>query len=126
MPTDRVNFLDLLFDRLTFRQVVDRLRAIGESTRYAYLVTPNVDHMVRIDREPALRTIYNDADLCLCDSRVLRLLARLCGVRLTLVPGSDLTARLFDEVIQAGDRVAIVGGAPRAALHGCLPQPEDQ
>jgi exopolysaccharide biosynthesis WecB/TagA/CpsF family protein len=31
-------------------------------------------------------------------------------VRLTVVPGSDLTARLFESVVQAGDRVAIVGG----------------
>src|SRR5690349_3960490 len=114
MPTDRVNFLDLLFDRLTIRQVKDRLRAVGASARYAYLVTPNVDHLVRIDREPALRTIYDDADLCLCDSRVLRLLARMCGIRLTLVPGSDLTAQLFDEVVQAGNRVAIVGGTAPA------------
>ena len=110
MPINRVNFLDLHFDRLTFRQVEDRLRAVGSSSPYAYLVTPNVDHVVRIDREPTLRPLYNDADICVCDSRILRLLARLRGIRLTLVLGSDLTMHLFSEVIEPGDRVAIVGG----------------
>lgn len=111
MRTDRVNFLDLLFDRLTFKEVEDLLRSDGRSAGYRYVVTPNVDHVVRIDRQPKLRALYNDADVCVCDSRVLRLLARLCGVRLTLVPGSDLTAHLLSEVVDQGDRIAIVGGS---------------
>jgi N-acetylglucosaminyldiphosphoundecaprenol N-acetyl-beta-D-mannosaminyltransferase len=46
----------------------------------------------------------------LCDSRVLARLARWYGVALPLAPGSDLTARLFEEVALPGDRIAIVGG----------------
>jgi N-acetylglucosaminyldiphosphoundecaprenol N-acetyl-beta-D-mannosaminyltransferase len=109
MRTDRVDFLDLTFDRLTFRQVKDRLRAITAASPYGYIVTPNVDHVVRLRREPALRRLYDDARLCLCDSRVLKLLARLSGINLPLVAGSDLSAALFDGVIKAGDRIAVVG-----------------
>src|SRR3954447_2764354 len=85
MRTDRVDFLDLTFDRLTFRQVKDRLRAVTAASPYGYIVTPNVDHIVRLRREPALRRLYDDARLCLCDSRVLKLLARLSGINLPLV-----------------------------------------
>ena len=111
MRTDRVEFLDLHFDRLTFHQVKGRLRAITAATPYGYLVTPNVDHMVRLHREPALRTLYEEAKLCLCDSRILRLLARLAGIRLSLVPGSDLSASLFKNIIKPGDRIAVVGAS---------------
>ena len=121
MHTDRVNFLHLLFDRLTFKEVEDLLRSGGRSASYRYVVTPNVDHVVRIDREPGLRTLYNDADVCVCDSRVLRLLARLSGVRLTLVPGSDLTAHLLSEVIDKGDRIAI--NLPHEMTDGAKVQP---
>ena len=112
MRTDRVDFLDLTFDRLTFSQVKDRLRAVTAETPYGYIVTPNVDHMVRLSSEPELRPLYRSADLCLCDSRILRFLARLAGIDLPLVAGSDLSASLFDEVIEPGDRIAIVGSTP--------------
>jgi len=109
MHTDQVDFLDLPFDRLTFSQVKGRLRTVTAATPYGYIVTPNVDHMVRLRREPGLRPLYEGADLCLCDSRVLRLLARLSGIDLPLVAGSDLSASLLDEVIKPGDRIAVVG-----------------
>ena len=109
MHTDRVDFLDLQFDRLTFSQVKARLRAAAATSPYGYVVTPNVDHMVRLRREPELRPLYTRAMLCLCDSRILRALARLSGIDLPLVAGSDLSAALFDDVIKPGDRIAVVG-----------------
>ncbi|MEA3080707.1 MAG: N-acetylglucosaminyldiphosphoundecaprenol N-acetyl-beta-D-mannosaminyltransferase, partial [Sphingomonadales bacterium] len=112
MRTNRVNFLYLTFDRLTLRQVKDRLRAVTAATPCGYIVTPNVDHIVRLRREPELRSLYEAATLCLCDSRILRLLARLGGIDLPLVAGSDLSASLFDSVIKPGDRIAIVGSTP--------------
>jgi N-acetylglucosaminyldiphosphoundecaprenol N-acetyl-beta-D-mannosaminyltransferase len=112
MRTDRVDFLDLQFDRLTFSQVKGRLRATTPESPYGYVVTPNVDHMVRLRRESGLRPLYENARLCLCDSRVLRLLARLSDIGLPLIAGSDLSASLFDDVIEPGDRIAIVGAAP--------------
>ena len=112
MHTDRAEFLDLQFDRLTFNQVKKRLRAATTATVYGYIVTPNVDHMVRLKREPELLPLYEGAKLCLCDSRVLRLLARISGINLPLVAGSDLSASLFQEVIKDGDRIAVVGATP--------------
>jgi exopolysaccharide biosynthesis WecB/TagA/CpsF family protein len=112
MHTDQTEFLDLQFDRLTFSQVKARLRTVTAATPYGYIVTPNVDHLVRLRREPGLRPLYEDAKLCLCDSRVLRALARLSGINLPLVAGSDLSASLLKEVIKPGDRIAVVGAEP--------------
>jgi exopolysaccharide biosynthesis WecB/TagA/CpsF family protein len=109
MHTDRINFLDVHFDRLTFQDVKRRLQAATRDTPYAYVVTPNVDHIIRIHKEPALRELYDSADICVCDSRVLRILARLRGIRIPLVAGSDLCGLLFSKVIKRGDRIAIVG-----------------
>ena len=125
MPTEPIGreaFLGIGFDRLTLRGVVAALAAADSRARLRYVVTPNVDHVVRClePRHPAdarLAAIYAAADWCLCDSRVLARLALLTGRRLSVVPGSDLTAALLDEVVKPGDRIAVVGGdvdmAPR-------------
>lgn len=114
MPTNRIDFLDVAYDPLTFDEVVERLAVVTSETPYGYLVTPNVDHVVRLEKSaaslPQLRSIYADADLCVCDSRVLSRLARMRGLALPVVPGSDLTQYLLDHVVRSGDRVAIVGG----------------
>lgn len=114
MPTDRADFLEVGFDLLSLDQLLDRLRAVETETPYGYLVTPNVDHVVRLHKRaadfPELASIYRRADFCTCDSRVLARLARWRGVRLPVIPGSDLTAILFDRIIRNGDRIAVVGG----------------
>lgn len=110
---DRTEFLDIAFDRLDLEATLAWIAARGADTPFAYLVTPNVDHVVRLEREPPaspVRAAYRAAALCLCDSRVLARLAALAGVRLPVVPGSDLTARLFDSVLSPGERICLIGG----------------
>lgn len=95
------------------------MKAIGKMARqdrFSYVVTPNVDHLVNLypkqlePKHQLFREAYDAADLTLCDSRILKALARLSGIDLTVVPGSDLTASLFDQQLASGDRVAIIGG----------------
>lgn len=108
----RTDFLGVEFDRLTKEELIDRLAKVGPDSPFGYVVTPNVDHIVKLEREttPGLKAIIANAAFCLCDSRILARLARLRGVMLDVIPGSDLTAALFDRVIVAGDRIALVGG----------------
>lgn len=110
MRINRVSFLDLDFDNLAFDEVKARLAEVTPESPYGYVVTPNVDHIIKLARQPWLRPVYDDALLCVCDSRILALLARFQGRRLEVVAGSDLTEALFRDVIRAGDRIAIVGG----------------
>lgn len=108
----RTRFLDVDFDRLTREEVLDRLARVDATEPFSYLVTPNVDHLVKLHRDEAhgLRGIVAGARYCLCDSRILARLARMKKVELHVVTGSDLTAGLFAKVLRPGDRVAIVGG----------------
>src|SRR4051812_24403770 len=72
---------------------------------FAYVVTPNADHLVRLEDDAALGGVYRGAALCLLDSRVVAICARLLEVAVPpVVPGSDLTARLLTRHLRPGER----------------------
>ncbi|KQS04183.1 glycosyl transferase [Sphingomonas sp. Leaf357] len=109
-------FVDMAFDRYDFEAMVAWLQHRQAADGFAYVVTPNVDHMVQIAADPErLRPIYDAATIRLCDSRILARLARMRGVTLSVVPGSDLIVALFDRVLVAGDRYCLVGGSGELA-----------
>lgn len=79
--------------------------------RFGYVVTPNVDHVIRFHDDEIFRDTYSRASYVLLDSRVLALLLKLTtGLVAPVCPGSDLTAQLFRTVIAATDRIVIIGG----------------
>lgn len=81
------------------------------SSRYGFVVTPNVDHLIRYHEDPGFRALYAAADYVLLDSRFLSHVLRFWrGLRVRVCPGSDLTEQLFRTVIQKGDRILVIGG----------------
>ena len=128
MTNDRVRFLGLDFDLLDTKQVLDALGERGATLPFAYWVTPNVDHVVRLHDDPsddrvAIWQAYRGAALCSCDSRILAAIAKRQGIRLPVAPGSDMTQLVLDERCRPGDRIAIIGGTPatRTALAARYP-----
>lgn len=112
MHTERTEFLGVRFDRLGEDALLAELDKVTSNSTFGFVVTPNVDHLVRLHQEndQELWAIYERARYCTCDSRVVRGLAKLRGVELPLVAGSDLTAVLFQRLFRAGDRIAVIGG----------------
>jgi exopolysaccharide biosynthesis WecB/TagA/CpsF family protein len=84
--------------------------------RFGYVVTPNVDHLIRYYEDAAFRAHYRAAEYILMDSRfAARLVYLLKGVRLPICTGSDLTAHLLAEVVQPTDRIVMIGGSSEQA-----------
>lgn len=111
-----IEFLGLPIAPLTLEQTVETVLVRADAEDFAYVVTPNVDHIVRLDASrgqpvgEAFAAAYRAAALTLCDSRILQRLAQLSGLALPLVPGSDLTRVLLEDPRLKGRTVAIVGG----------------
>ena len=124
----RRTFLGVSFAAIDNRQTLLWVVEAAADTRFRYVVTPNVDHMVMLHGEgkeawrQAYRRAVETADLIVNDSRVLTRLARLSGVNLPTIPGSDLTRMLVTGAIPAGSKVALIGGSPTDAawLHTAL------
>lgn len=80
------------------------------------VVTPNIDHIVRLESDAAFRAAYERADLVFADGWPVVLAARLHGAKgARRVTGSDLVTSLSAEAARRGLGVAFVGGAPGAA-----------
>ena len=123
MPSDLaagpapVRLLGVEFAGLGPDDVLDRLAARPAASPFAYVVTPNTDHLIRLSVKPELGPLYEAAALRLLDSRVVARLARLFDLPAPpVVTGSDLTEALFERaVVPAEDTVAILGGSEETA-----------
>ncbi len=84
--------------------------------RLGYVVTPNVDHLVRLHEDAGFRAAYSEAAFVLLDSRFAsKLLHRLRRIRLPVCTGSDLTAALFQRIIRPTDRIVLIGSSAAQA-----------
>jgi exopolysaccharide biosynthesis WecB/TagA/CpsF family protein len=97
----------------------DEFAGIAEnfgSDRFGYVVTPNIDHVIRLHDDAEFRALYADAAYVLLDSRLLAYILRLIyGMHPEVCTGSDLTARLFTEIIRPDDAIVLIGSSERQA-----------
>ncbi|GAB0118798.1 WecB/TagA/CpsF family glycosyltransferase [Acidisoma sp. 7E03] len=104
--------------------VAARLAARPPQAPFAYLVTPNADHFVRLARHPELRPLYDAAAWRTLDSRAIAHAARWLGLAPPRpAPGADILAVLLDRHMRPGDRLTVLGLCPEgvAVLRQRLP-----
>ncbi|WP_432697789.1 WecB/TagA/CpsF family glycosyltransferase [Marinobacterium sp. YM272] len=79
---------------------------------YSFVVTPNVDHLVQLNKNHEFRDAYCKASIRICDSRVLSPLLRSLGVIIQeVIPGSDLTLDLLSWANRDRLRLVLIGGS---------------
>jgi exopolysaccharide biosynthesis WecB/TagA/CpsF family protein len=98
--------------------LAETLKIVAEfgSDRYGYVVTPNVDHVIRHHQDRQFRSLYAQASYIVLDSRFL---ANLLGLfrrqTLRVCLGSDLTTSVLSTVLKPHDVAVLVGGTPAQA-----------
>lgn len=123
----RVRLFGIAIDALDMRGAVDVITCWlrSEERGCRYVVTPNVDHVVKLDAHRPFRVAYEGAAMVLADGRPVVMAGKMFGEVLPgTVPGSDLVPAIFDrfqteEVSEL--TVFLLGAAPgvaeRAASH---------
>ena len=115
IPQERVAKLTFQFDNYDVAGFADVAASFGQD-RYGYAVTPNADHMIRLHEDASFRALYAAANYVLLDSRFLSHVLRITkGIRLPVCTGSDLTAKLFSDVISPDDPLVLIGGSDEQA-----------
>jgi N-acetylglucosaminyldiphosphoundecaprenol N-acetyl-beta-D-mannosaminyltransferase len=114
-----VSLFGLTFDALDLNQAAEKLHTwICESgTKCRYVVTPNVDHLVLLQRNSAFQEAYRDAAMVVADGLPLVQASRWLGKPLPeRVAGSDLVPAVFSQATQKRPlRTFLLGAAPGVA-----------
>ncbi len=114
----RVAIFGIEIDALDRGQVLRRLVSwLDEEATGRFVVTPNVDHVVKLSQDAAFRAAYRAAGLVVVDGTPVLWAARWLGRPLPgLVTGSDLTPALFEATRERGTlRVFLFGAADGVA-----------
>ena len=109
---ERVIFLGAPYDLASKNEVISSLQKRTSADHFRYVVTPNVDHLNRLRRHPNLMALYSGAWQSWCDSHIVRRLGFMFGLRLPHLNGTDVVERIFAEVLQPGDRIAVIAARP--------------
>lgn len=111
-----VAILGVPFHQTTLVGAVDSIQAMIADGGSHYVVTPNVDFLVKAQRDAELRRVLVHADLVLCDGKPIVWASHLLsGVLPCRVAGSDLIPLLLDRAAQNDWRIFLLGGSPEVA-----------
>lgn len=110
-----VDLFGLTIAAVSFDDAVNALAdaAALRDGRSRIVVTPNVDHIVRLDTQPDFKRLYRTADYLFADGMPIVWASRLFGRPLPgRVTGADLLPALCDRARAAGRRALFIGGRP--------------
>ena len=114
MSVETANLFGIGLHRVTMKETIALLLEwMGEHQPCRYVVTPNVDHIVKLQSHPEMQAAYRDAALIVADGWPLVAASRWLGCPLPeRVAGSDLVPSLLvaGQAI-ANFRVFLLGAA---------------
>ena len=112
----RMKFMNTEVDNLTMDEALERIDEIIREDRAAYVVTPNVDHIVQLERGGEIVDVYKNADLILTDGKPLIWISKWYKKPIKeKVSGSDLFPRLCDMAAKKGYKMYFLGAAEGVA-----------
>lgn len=102
-----VQLLNIPVRRITAKELLEQLDS-------GVLVTPNIDHLVKLQKDGDFYAAYNDAEWVVCDSRILLLCSKLLQKSLPeAIPGSSFFPRFYHYHANDPDcRIFLLGAAP--------------
>lgn len=113
---DRVRIGQADFDNVDLAEAIARIDAMVERGTPSLVVTPNVDHLIRMEHDADYAALVAKADLVLADGQPILFASYLIRHPLKArVAGSDLFPALCAHAADKRYRVFFLGGDPGAA-----------
>jgi len=114
---DRVEILGIKINNLSMQKAVEEIEKFIKEKSSKYIVTPNLDHLVKLQKDSEFKKIYNEAHLVLCDGLPIVWISRILGMPLKeRVAGSDLFIELCKVSAQKGYKLFFLGGRENASV----------
>lgn len=117
----RIKFLNTNIDNLTMEEALERIDELIKKGNPSYVVTPNVDHIVKLERDEEFQEVYRNADLILTDGMPLLWISKFKKNPIKeKVSGSDLFPKVCELAAQKGYKVFLLGAAEGIADKAAL------
>lgn len=107
----KINICGVSFNNISAEELKDAIeeRLSGDGRNY-FIVTPNVDFIVRANSNASFRDILNKADLSLCDSAIVKMASPFLGKKIQeRITGFDLL-RIICSNLKRENNCFILGG----------------
>jgi exopolysaccharide biosynthesis WecB/TagA/CpsF family protein len=108
----KVNILGTEIDNLTTSELLKELGNTG-----GLVVTPNVDHLIRLRRDQEFQRVYSMAQYCVCDSKIVQFASYFLGQPIReKVSGSDFFPAFYQYNADNPEiRIFLLGAQPGVA-----------
>jgi exopolysaccharide biosynthesis WecB/TagA/CpsF family protein len=111
-----MKFMNTYVDNLDFDEVLAEIERLVENTTHSYVVTPNVDHIVKLESDKEFLELYNNATLILTDGKPLIWISKLYKKPIKeKISGSDLFPLLCGLAAAKGYKMFFLGAAEGVA-----------
>lgn len=112
----RMKFLNTYIDNLTMEETVLRIDEMIKSKKNSYVVTPNVDHIVKLEKDEEFKKVYSEADLIVTDGMPLIWISKLLKTPIKeKVSGSDLFPKVCELAAEKNYTLFLLGAATGVA-----------
>ncbi len=116
MSHSRVNIGHVLIDNVTMEDTLRRIEEFIHRGEPCYITNPNVDIIVRYNRDSEFAQYYNEGALCVADGVPILWAAKFLGTPLQeKVSGSDLVPKVCEMANRKGYKLFFLGGRTGAA-----------
>ncbi|WP_294186182.1 WecB/TagA/CpsF family glycosyltransferase [uncultured Clostridium sp.] len=113
----RIRFLNIEIDNLSMDESIDYIDKLIKRKKNSYVVTPNVDHIVKLENDSEFLEVYNNADLVLTDGMPLVWISKLLKTPIKeKVSGSDLFPKVCKLADEKGYSIFLLGAAEGVAI----------
>lgn len=112
----RIQFMNTEIDNLTMQEALEAIDKLIQEKKSAYVVTPNIDHIVQLETNKELQDVYANASLILTDGKPLLWIAKWYGTPIKeKISGSDLFPLLCKMAAEKGYKMFFLGAAEGVA-----------
>jgi len=111
-----MRFMNISIDNVTMDEALEKISYLVENTKQSYIVTPNVDHIVKLEKDKELLKIYMDATLILTDGQPLLWISKFYKTPIKeKVSGSDLFPKVCELAAEKGYTIFLLGAGEGVA-----------
>ena len=111
-----MKFMNTEIDNLTMQETLQAINQLIQENKSAYVVTPNVDHIVQLETNRELQEVYKNASLILTDGKPLLWIANWYGTPIKeKISGSDLFPLLCNLAAAKGYKMFFLGAGEGVA-----------